>query len=198
MKKLYIKYLILVIIFLTNTSLYSQTGSKQVYYPENISIQYNNGFMEERNIKTDEITLVPNYLTFENINKLKIVNDSSINVSSDNLSGAMLNIDKINSIDIKSGSHVFLGIGLGVLGGLLLGAGTGALVGSSMYPNDKSASGFGAYFGGLAGIPIGALIGGIIGGSTSAYETYPLGRNNYDRKKEIDRILKIDKKMNGL
>ena len=192
MKTQRIKYLIIVLLLLNYSSLYSQSDTNKVYYTNDISIDYDEGLKEAVSYSTGKKTFVNSNLTILNISKLRILDDSLISVTSNSSSSIQLNINSISGVSIKSGSSTGWGIGLGLLLGICAGAGIGAACGSSMYPNDKLAPGYGAAIGGLIGIPVGAVIGGIIGSNISGYKTYELGFNNYEKKNELKRILEKD------
>ena len=186
-------------ILLLSSLVFSQTGSKQVYYPKDISIEYNDGLMQEINAKTGELTLVPNSVNIAKISRLEILSDSIISITNQSRSDVQLNIDKINSVRIKSGGNTALGIALGALAGL----GIGLIVGAATDKHDHKSGGWGIDFyvsptavGALSGISLGALIGGIIGGNIPGYKNYDLNYNNLDKKKELKRVLDINKKLN--
>jgi len=199
MKAQKIKNLMTIMILLLSSLVFSQTGSKQVYYPKDISIEYNDGLMQEINAKTGELTLVPNSVNIAKISRLEILSDSIISITNQSRSDVQLNIDKINSVRIKSGGNTALGIALGALAGL----GIGLIVGAATDKHDHKSGGWGIDFyvsptavGALSGISLGALIGGIIGGNIPGYKNYDLNYNNLDKKKELKRVLDINKKLN--
>lgn len=192
MKTLRIKYLMTVFLLLVYTSSNSQSDTNKIYYTNDISIYYDEGLKEAVSYSTGKKTFVNSNLTILNISKLRILEDSLIRVTSNSSSSIQLNINNISGVSIKSGSSTGWGIGLGLLLGICAGAGIGAAVESSRIPEDAKSSGFGAAFGGLIGIPVGILFGGIIGSNITGYETYELGNNNYEKKKELMRILDKD------
>ena len=192
MKTRKIYYLITVLLLLNYSSSNSQSDTNKIYYTNDISIDYDEGLKEAVSYSTGKKTLVNSNMTILNISKLRILNDSLIMVTSNNISIIQLNINNISGVSIKSGSNVGWGLGLGLILGICAGAGIGAAYESSLYPNDKMAPTYGAAIGGLIGIPVGAVIGGIIGSNISGYKTYELGYNIYDKKKELKRILEKD------
>lgn len=192
MKTLKIKYLMTVLLLLIYSSSNSQSDTNKIYFTNDISIDYNEGLKEAVSYSTGKKTFVNSNLTILNISKLRILDDSLISVTSNSRSVIQLNINNISGVSIKSGSSAGWGVGLGLIIGLCAGAGIGAAVESSRIPEDAKSSGFGAAIGGLIGIPVGILFGGIIGSNITGYETYELGNNNYEKKKELMRILEKD------
>lgn len=192
MKTQRIKYLIIVLLLLNYSSLYSQSDSNKVYYTNDISIDYDEGLKEAVSYSTGKKTFVNSNLTILNISKLRILDDSLIRVTSNSSSVIQMNINNISGVTIKSGSSTGWGVGLGLILGICAGAGIGAAVESSRIPEHAKSSGFGAAIGGLIGIPVGILFGGIIGSNISGYKTYELGYNNYEKKNKLKRILEKD------
>ena len=199
MKTLKIKYLMTVLLLLIYSSSNSQSDTNKIYFTNDISIDYNEGLKEAVSYSTGKKTFVDFNQTIHNISKLRILNDSIISVTNQSRSDVQLNIDKINSVSIKSGGNTALGIALGALAGL----GIGLIVGAATDKHDHKSGGWGIDFyvsptavGALTGISLGALIGGIIGGNIPGYKNYDLNYNNLDKKKELKRVLDINKKLN--
>lgn len=117
-----------------------------------------------------------------------------------------MNINKINGISIKNGrSYLWEGAGVGAL----LGLGVALIVSStdskpktySTEPYGNFLSGFnsgmesaGKAIFGFLGFITGALVGGIIGGNISGYETYEMDKYKFDKKREMERLLRINRK----
>ncbi len=124
MKKLKLNYLVTLLFFVSSLTLYSQNDSIKVYYPDNISIEYNDeGMAETYSVKTGVRTYLPYQSEIQDVVKLKLESDSMISVSNNANSNVMININKLEGISIKSGSNTGTGIVLGGLIGLLAGAG---------------------------------------------------------------------------
>lgn len=193
MNTLRIKYLMTVLLLLVYTSSNSQSDTNKIYYTNDISIYYDEGLKEAVSYSTGKKTLITNNnLTIPNISKIRILDDSLISVISNSRSVIQININNISGVSIKSGSSTGWGVGLGLIIGLCAGAGIGAAVESSRIPEDAKSSGYGAAIGGLIGIPVGIFFGGIIGSNVTGYETFELGYNNYEKKKELKKILDKD------
>lgn len=206
MKKLKLNYLITLLFFVTSLPSYSQYDSIKVYYPDYISIEYNEeGMAEIYSVKTGERTYKPYHSELQDVFKLKLLNDSVISVSNNANSNVLININKMNGISIKSGTNTGVGIVFGGLLGLLAGAGIGAAIGSASEPESSGGvfamKGFSTAMGGLIGAGIGILTGGVtggvIGGEVKSYRTYYLKGNNLTKKNEMERILKLDKAYNN-
>ena len=186
------------------SSIFSQSDLSQTYYTDNISIDYSDDSLVTANLETGKMTLIPKSGNLNNINRVRMFNDSILSVSGDNNSRAMLNINKINSISIKNGTHVGLGIGLGALAGLGVGI---LIVTTANYEQTSDPltnlilmpvnTGVNLLWGVLSTIS-GALLGGIIGGNITSYDKYYLDEVKYDKKNELEKILKIDAGQNGL
>lgn len=193
-----------VILMFSVSSIYSQSDLSQTYYTDNISIDYSDDSLVTANLETGKMTLIPKSGNLNNINRVRMFNDSILSVSGDNISRAMLNINKINSISIKNGTHVGLGIGLGALAGLGVGI---LIVTTANYEQTSDPltnlilmpvnTGVNLLWGVLSTIS-GALLGGIIGGNITSYDKYYLDEVKYDKKNELEKILKIDAGQNGL
>lgn len=204
MKKLKLYYLVTLLFFVSGLSLYSQNDSIKVYYPDYISVEYNEeGMAESYSVKTGVRTYLPYRTEIQDVFKLKLLNDSVISVSNNANSNVMININKLEGISIKSGSNTGTGIVLGGLIGLLAGAGIGAAAGSASessgggFAMNGLASAMGGLIGAGIGILTGGVIGGVIGGEVKSYKTYYLKGNNLTRKNEMERILKLDKAYNN-
>ena len=193
-----------VILMFSVSSIFSQSDLSQTYYTDNISIDYSDDSLVTANLETGKMTLIPKSGNLNNINRVRMFNDSILSVSGDNISRAMLNINKINSISIKNGTHVGLGIGLGALAGLGVGI---LIVTTANYEQTSDPltnlilmpvnTGVNLLWGVLSTIS-GALLGGIIGGNITSYDKYYLDEVKYDKKNELAKILKIDAGQNGL
>ena len=193
-----------VILMFSVSSIFSQSDLSQTYYTDNISIDYSDDSLVTANLETGKMTLIPKSGNLNNINRVRMFNDSILSVSGDNNSRAMLNINKINSISIKNGTHVGLGIGLGALAGLGVGI---LIVTTANYEQTSDPltnlilmpvnTGVNLLWGVLSTIS-GALLGGIIGGNITSYDKYYLDEVKYDKKNELEKILKIDAGQNGL
>lgn len=197
MKTLKIKYLMTILLLAAGSVSFCQNDYNRIFYTNDISIIYIVGPEVRVNKTTGDSAKVTEYRTIDNISKLAILNDSLIRVSKDNLSDAQLNINKINSIRIKNGSYMGIGIGVGALAGLCI----GLIVGSSLETGyEKSA--WEIYisptaWGAIAGIPLGALIFGVTGSYIPSYDTYEMNRSNIDKMEELNRIIRIDGMNNG-
>lgn len=199
MKTLNLICLIAVILLSTISNIYSQSDSGLIYFPNDVSIYYNNGTFISTNMTTGKKTIVPDLITFNDINKIKFLNDSMMNVSNSQQSDIMLNINKINAINIKSGSNTGLGIALGGLLGLVVGGLAGAAIGTTFNTSESGlgtlGTGIGGMIGGTIGLITGGVTGGIIGNNTKSYETYGLQGFKSNKKKEFERILLMDRKL---
>ncbi len=186
-----IKYLILLVLLFEGPVIYSQTDTGQTYFTKNISIDYYNGTKNQINFETHKFTEVTNIESIDNISILRFVNDSIISVSNESRANVRLNINKISGVGLKNGSNLGYGIAIGVLAGL----GAGVAIGAA---NESPGwlKGFATAGGGALGILIGGLFGGMIGGFIPDYEMYELGDKYSDKKSELERILKIDSKIN--
>ena len=191
MNTLNFKIYLIIILILFSIKVFSQTDTNRIFYTRDISIEYISGQKESINFDVHKVTIVPNTESLDNISRIIILNDSLLRITYENPDDVQLNINKISGVSIKSGSNFGLGIGLGALIGLGIGVGIGTANESPGWFQGLATAG-----GGLIGMLSGALIGGIIGGSTSGYETFEFG-DKIDKIKELERILKINKKLNG-
>ena len=191
MKRHILNLTIFIIFPFASYTVYAQSDSVNTFYPDEISIEYFKG--SKQNIVDNKRVRVPVLTNLEGIKMIRFLNDSLISLSSEQSSEQQLNINKINGISIKSGKNTGTGIVLGALAGLLAGAISGAAIGSTYNTSSSGLGAIGTPVGGIIGAGSGVLIGGIIGSSSYTYEMYEL--NNYaDRKKQMERILKIDNK----
>lgn len=193
-------YLALILLIFGVQSVFSQSD----YYTDDSSIDYSVDSIKIADIETGRIISVPVEDKLMDINRVRMINDSILSVSGDNISRAILNINKINSISIKNGTHVGLGIGLGALAGL----GIGILIVSTanyepssdpltnlvLLPVNTGVNLLGCVLSTISG----ALIGGIIGGNITSYDNYYLDEVKSDKKKGLEKILKIESRQNGL
>lgn len=187
MKTLYMKYLVILMIFFTCSEILSQTDSNRVYYPGEITIYYIIIPGDPINAESNITAQKRSYRSVDNINRLKFLNDSIISVFGEDHPPIKINIKKIIRIDIKSGSYIWTGIGLGSLAGIVAGAGIGAIGETS-----GSYNGISTAFGGFIGFFAGGIIGGIIGGNIDSDVTINMDKSKTDQKTELKRILKIN------
>lgn len=201
MKTLTIQYLVTAILFFTGPVIYPQSDSVLTYYPDDISIEYESGFRQSTNWETGKISSVPSYQLIENIQKLRFIDDSSVNISNDIISDLQLNINNIKEVSIRSGSNTGSGILIGALSGLGLGVLIGAAIGSTYNTGSSGLGSIGTPIGGMVGSGIGIILGGVVGGilgaNSSSYETFDMNKFNFDKKKNLERILKYDRKENS-
>lgn len=194
MKKYNIINLAIVIIMLSGTVLYSQTKKINAYYPDDLTISYIKDVVK-KNINTDTI-----FQKIQNIDKVIFLNDSIIIISNEKQKNLKLNTALINSVRLKKGSSAGAGIALGAVGGILL----GFLTGYAISPHDTSGTeminvdAIYSLTGGLFGMAFGMIAGGMIGSSNHHYVTYEFNKPELNKKKELERILKIDKKENKI
>lgn len=191
MNTLNFKIYLIIILILFSIKVFSQTDTNHIFYTRDISIDYISGSKESINFDIHKVTIVPNTESLDNISRIIILDDSLLRITYDNPDDVQLNINKISGVSVRSGSNLGLGIGLGALIGLGIGVGIGTANESPGWFHGLATAG-----GGLIGMLTGALIGGIIGGSTSGYETFEFG-DKIDKKKELERIIKINNKLNG-
>ena len=201
MKTLIKQYLVTAILFFTGSVIYPQSDSVSTYYPDDISIEYEIGFMQSTNWETGKISSVPSYQLIENIQKLRFINDSSVSITNDIMTDLQLNINNIKEVSIKSGSNTGSGILIGALSGLGLGVLIGAAIGSTYNSGSSGLGSIGTPIGGMVGSGIGIILGGVVGGilgaNSSSYETYDMNKFNLDKKKNLERIIKFDRKENS-
>ena len=202
MKKLNLKYPAIVILLVISSAVYSQYDSNKIYYTNNILIEYNEGSRKYVNIKGGIISEVPNLITYDDISKIRILNDSLISVSNQQRSDLKLKINGINKIGIKSGTQslkgTLIGIGLGIVGGGLLGYAFGKsdeTRGNSLFYIDPGAAS--AVVGALLGAIIGGITGDRVGRNSNSYDTFYMHKNTIDKKSELKIILRIDKNKKG-
>lgn len=194
MKKLNVKYLIIVFLLLSGTALYSQTKKINAYYPDDLTISYIKGILNNSNTKD---TL---FQKIQNINKVIFLNDSMIIISNAKQKNLKLNTGLINSVSIRKGSSVGVGLALGAVGGIML----GFLTGYAISPPDTSGTelinvtAIYSLTGSLVGMAFGMMVGGMIGGTNHHYKTYEMNKPELNKKRELERILRIDKKENTI
>ena len=204
MKKLILKYPAIVILLVISSAVYSQYDSNKIYNTNNILIEYNEGSRKYVNIKGDIISEVPNLITLNDISKIRFLSDSLISVSNQQSSDLKLKINGINKIGIKTGTQslkgTLIGIGLGIIAGGLL----GYAIGKSTEEKNPvrgwiyiDPGGAGGAIGAFCGALIGGIIGNIGGRNVNSYETFYIHKNTLDKKSELKRILRIDKKKKG-
>ncbi len=200
MKTLKLKHIKFAILLMISSSLYAQTFTGNTYYTDDLSIILNgtsdsNSVVNKSTSKTD-LTL---FNSINNINRISFLNDSIVSVSNKEQSNLQLNINKINSVNLKKGTKLGIGLALGGFGGLLM----GFIIGSAMEP--KSSSGFmsgfmsGVYplIGGLGGLLTGMGIGAGIGSSVKDYKTIELNKFKNDKRIMFESIFKADKRKNN-
>ncbi|HMS65813.1 MAG TPA: hypothetical protein PKD83_11240 [Ignavibacteria bacterium] len=204
MKTLIINSLAILIFLFTGSASYSQSDSGIIYYMNDIKLNYENGIMVNTSMETGQKTFIPNLVSVADINKIRFLSDSLINISYDQKSDLKLEINKIRQVSIKSGSYSLVGTFIGIAAGVLAGGLIGYALGKSTEEDNPVKGWFyidpGA-IGAVFGIPVGAIIGGIIGGNIGAnidsYDTFYMRKNSLDKKSELKRILRIDKNKNN-
>jgi len=195
------KYLVTLILVFISSSICSQSDTNQTYYTDDISIDFSSGLLNVLNIGTGKISFLPDSKSVENINKILFISDSIIKVSTEERSEHLININNIEQISVSRGisaGYIFGGVGIGVLAGFGISA---LIVGlqrddepSSYQPNpfsglkDLGKMKYSGY-----GMLIGAVIGGIMGSLIPDYEVYDMNKFKSDKKKELERILKMEK-----
>lgn len=202
MKISYSLYTLALILLVSCPGVFSQIESQPIYYTNDISIDYSDDSLiaaSTENGKSIKINVVQN---LDDINTVSILSDSIISVSGNKIANAKLSINKINSISVKNGSYSGLGIGVGALTGLGVGI---LIVANSNYEKTSDPAtnlvlmpvnlGLNLLWGILSTVT-GALVGGIIGGNISSYDEYHMDNFKYNKKKELERILRIDGKLN--
>lgn len=203
MKAYNITFITALIFMLSVPVIFSQSGYRQDYFTNDISIDYSDDSLETINSVTGKRTLIPASDNLNSIDIVRLINDSLISVSGSNISNAMLNINKINCISISNGTYTGIGIGLGALAGL----GVGILIvsGTDLEKSEDPVTnlvlapanmGLNLLWGVLSTVS-GALIGGIIGGNISSYDKYYLDDYNSNKRRELEKILKLDGKINA-
>lgn len=194
MKKLNIKCLTILILLFSGSVIYSQTKKTNTYYPDDFTISYIKGINKNTN-SNDTL-----YEKIQNINKVVILNDSMISISNEKQKNLTLNTKLISSVSLKKGSSLGVGIALGSVGGLFIGFLTGYAIRQSESSGSDMINVDAIYIltGSFLGMVSGMIVGGIIGGSVKHFKTYELRKPETDRKKELEKILKIDKKENTI
>ncbi|MBK8551684.1 MAG: hypothetical protein IPL53_11725 [Ignavibacteria bacterium] len=203
MKTCNVIFITVLIFMLSVPVIFSQSGYKKDYITDDILIDYSDDSLEIINSVTGIRTLIPASDNLNSIGIVRVINDSLISVSGDNISNAMLNINKINSISISNGSYTGIGVGLGALAGL----GIGILIvsGTDLEQSEDPVTnlvlapanmGLNLLWGLLSTVS-GAVIGGVIGGNISSYDKYYLDEHNINKRREIEKILKLNSKLNA-
>jgi len=203
MKTSYFLNLTALILITSYTAVFPQSESHKVYYTNDISFDYSADSLIAASTEKGKNIIVSSLQKLDDINTVSILNDSVISVSGNNIINAKLNINKINSIKIRNGSYLGLGAGIGALVGL----GVGIFIVTSSDYGEPSASwenliiapveaGVNIIWGVLSTIS-GALIGGIIGGNISSFDKYYMVETKYNKRMELERILRIDGKLNN-
>lgn len=202
MKTSYSLCTLALILLVSCPGVFSQIESQPIYYTNDISIDYSDDSLiaaSTENVKSIKINVVQN---LDDINTVSIISDSIINVSGNKIANAKLNINKINSISVKNGTHAGIGIGIGALVGL--GVGVLIVYNTNTEPTPDPLTnivlvpatvGLNLIWGILSTVS-GALIGGIIGGNISSYDKYRMDEFKYNKKNQLERILRMDGKLN--
>lgn len=202
MKTLYSLCTSALLLLISCPGVFSQIESQPIYYTNDISIDYSDDSLiaaSTENGKSIKINVVQN---LDDINTVCILSDSIISVSGNKISNAKLSINKINSISVKNGTHAGIGIGLGALVGL--GVGVLIVYNTNTEPTPDPLTnivlvpatvGLNLIWGILSTIS-GALIGGIIGGNISSYDKYHMDKFKYNKKNQLERILRLDGNLN--
>lgn len=153
MKTRKLKYLFVLVVIFNVSVIYSQSDKKLTDHTTNISLEYFN----VTELKSEHIAL-------ENINKLKLIPDSNMNITNEISKVTQVNINKIN----ESVTKVSTGETVGVWTGIIIGGTVcGYLAGASVSP------GVGRVFSVIGGALVGAFIVGSLGaviGSSMFYE----------------------------
>ncbi len=196
-------YALSLILLISCPSAYSQFETQKIFFTNDISIDYSDDSLIAASSEKGKDIKIKGIQNLEDINTVKIISDSIINVSGDNIANANLNINKIKSISVRNGSYSGLGIGVGALTGL--GAGI-LIIATSNYEKSSDPAtnvvllpvnmGVNLLWGVLSTIT-GAIVGGIIGGNITSYDKYQMNDLKYNKKQELERILRIDGKLNN-
>ena len=195
MKTLKLEYYITIIILMFSSSVYSQSDTGHTYYTKDLSIIYNQTPDSISKIKSVSGTKLSLSKTINKIKVISFLNDSMISVSNKKISNLQLNINKINSVRIRNGSKLGMGMVLGGAAGLAL----GIIIGGAMIPKSSGSfmSGFmdGIYpmAGGLGGLLFGMGIGAGVGASATAYKTIDLNKHNNDKRLVFESIFKAER-----
>jgi len=195
MKTLKLKYYITIIILMFSSSVYSQSDTGHTYYTKDLSIIYNQTPDSISKIKSVSGTKLSLSKTINKIKVISFLNDSMISVSNKKISNLQLNINKINSVRIRNGSELGMGMVLGGAAGLAL----GIIIGGAMIPKSSGSfmSGFmdGIYpmAGGLGGLLFGMGIGAGVGASATAYKTIDMNKHKNDKRIVFESIFKAER-----
>jgi len=196
MNSLKLKYFIIAILLIISSSVYSQSDTGHTYYTDDFSITLNE--ISDSNITTNKSVGKTDFTlskSINNINVISFLNDSMISVSNKKISNLQLNINKINSVRIRNGSKLGMGMVLGGAAGLAL----GIIIGGAMIPKSSGSfmSGFmdGIYpmAGGLGGLLFGMGIGAGIGASSTAYTTIDMNKHKNDKRIVFESIFKAER-----
>ncbi len=197
MKTLKLKYFIIATILLISSSVYSQSDTGHTYYTDDFSIILNeisdSNAVSNQSVGKTDFNLSKR---INNINVISFLNDSIISVSNKHQSNLQLNINKINSVKIRKGSKLGIGMVSGGVAGLVL----GIIIGQAMIPKSSGSfmSGFmdGIYpmAGGLGGMLFGMGIGAGIGASVKVYKTIDLNKHKNDKRIIFESIFKAEKR----
>lgn len=184
MKSLNIKILALIIYFLPNSLIYSQSAKSEIYHTDLFSIVYINGINDTISSGKSMNSGYNKRLVINNIYKVTFTNDTLINVSSELKSKTEIKIRNIEMV-IFTKSSVNIGAWIGLVAGAILG---GYYAGESVPP------GIGRVFSAIGGALVGGFIGGSILGAVSPPSNYSdsffIGKYNRDKKTELQRILR--------
>ncbi len=203
MKTLKLKYFIIATILLISSSVYSQSDTGHTYYTDDFSIILNeisdSNAVSNQSVGKTDFNLSKR---INNINVISFLNDSIISVSNKQQSNLQLNINKINSVKIKKGSKLGIGMFSGVVAGLAL----GIIIGKAMIPKSsgKSSGSIMSDFddiylwaGGLGGMLFGMGIGAGIGSSIKEYKTIDLNKHKNGKRIIFESIFKAEKSKNN-
>lgn len=193
MKKLIFKHLTIAILLFTVSNIYSQSDSGLTYFPRDISLSYYNGTMISTSITTGEKTIVYDFITIDDVKKIRFLSDSLISISNPQNTNLQLNINKIKEVSFKKGNYSGIGVIVGALSGLILGAVIGN--GTAKEETGPFAGLAGleeSLIGGFFGFMGGAAIGGIIGSNIESSDDYFFPVNQVNKKEEIKRILNLN------
>ena len=180
MNTIKLKLIITFTLLIYSSEVFSQNESVITYYPHNITIEY-----YENNKNNSEIFIL------ENISELQFIDSSIIKVNSGKDTYAQININRINEVNIKSGTNQTIGVWTGIV---IVAVFAGYAAGESVEPGfTRGLSAFG-------GAIIGAFFGGYLGMAAAdlfpCYNTYDLHNYKTDKEKKLKKILEIDKSGN--
>ena len=171
-----VKYIMTFVIIFNVSVIHSQSYNELTNYPNNIPLEYFN------------VTgLKSGHKNLENISKLKLIPDSTINITHEISKVTQVNINRINESVTKSSSGETAGVWAGMIIG---GSVCGYLAGASVSP------GVGRVFSVIGGAIVGAFGGGSIGAAIGGSMFNELKVNHEDSNKNLKRTpgINISKK----